>query len=142
MTQRELEVLEAEECFALLGRTRIGRLVYLDDLGPVAVPVNFALSGREVLFPVGGGAKQAAMTQPTLAFEVDHVDDDDQAGWSVIVRGAGQQIPLELVPEVLHRMDGRFPRPWAVGVHNVWLKITPTLVTGRRLGEQRTPPAV
>ncbi|HME77643.1 MAG TPA: pyridoxamine 5'-phosphate oxidase family protein, partial [Mycobacterium sp.] len=46
MTQRELEDLSPDECFRLLATARVGRLVYQDDLGPLAVPVNYAMAGH------------------------------------------------------------------------------------------------
>lgn len=136
MAQRALNVLTTDECLALLRKSRVGRLVYLDDLGPVAVPVNFALIDGDVVFRVSGGTNQAAMNQPSVAFEVDHIQDDERSGWSVIVRGKGQEVPLHEVPQLLRDSAGNFPAPWANGVHNVWLRITPEKVTGRRLGEE------
>jgi len=138
MTQRELEVLTVEECYALLKTAAVGRLVYQDVLGPVAVPVNFALAGRDVVFRVEGGAKRAAMEQPILAFEVDLVDSHQHAGWSVLLRGKGRELPVEEVPQLLRDLHGQFPRPWATGVHNVWLQLTPTVVTGRLLGAEHS----
>ena len=44
MPQRELEDLSPDECFRLLAAARVGRLVYQDDLGPLAVPVNYAMA--------------------------------------------------------------------------------------------------
>jgi len=79
MAQRALNVLTTDECLALLRRSRVGRLVYLDDVGPVAVPVNFALIDDDVVFRVSGGTKQAAMQQPSVAFEVDHIQDDERS---------------------------------------------------------------
>ncbi|HEX4868603.1 MAG TPA: pyridoxamine 5'-phosphate oxidase family protein [Acidimicrobiales bacterium] len=140
MTQRKLEELSPEECMALLGQCRVGRLVYQDDLGPAAVPVNYGLAGSDIVIRVEGGAKQAAMEQASLGFEVDHIDDDEHAGWSVLVRGSGHEVPRDLVPQLLHRVGERFPAPWASGVHNVWLQITPRVVTGRRLGPETTTP--
>ena len=137
MAQRELEEITADECLALLGTARIGRLVYSDELGPVAVPVNYAMSGDRIVIRVGGGAKRRAMEQPLLAFEVDHIDDAEQSGWSVIARGAGQEVPADHVPSLLHTLGRDFPAPWAFGVHNVWLMITPQILTGRRLGPRR-----
>jgi uncharacterized protein len=137
MTQRELDNLSPDECFRLLAAARVGRLVYHDDLGPLAVPVNYALAGRDIVFRVEGGAKQMAMQQPMLAFEVDHVDEDQQSGWSVLVRGVGAEVDMERVPALLRTMDRHFPKPWAVGIHNVWLQIVPHTVTGRRLGAER-----
>jgi nitroimidazol reductase NimA-like FMN-containing flavoprotein (pyridoxamine 5'-phosphate oxidase superfamily) len=138
MTQRELEHLSPDECFDLLAGARVGRLVYVDDLGPLAVPVNFALAGHDIVLRVEAGEKQAAMHQPMLAFEVDNVDADWEFGWSVLVRGTGTEVALERVPALLRAMDGHFPAPWAFGIHNVWLQIAPHSVTGRRLGKERS----
>jgi uncharacterized protein len=77
------------------------------------------------------------MQQPMLAFEVDHVDEDRESGWSVLVRGVGAEVDLELVPALLRAMEGHPPTPWAAGIHNVWLQIVPHTVTGRRLGAKQ-----
>ena len=137
MTQRVLEELSEAECFALLGGATVGRLVYLDDAGPVAVPVNYAMAGTDIVFRVEGGAKKAAVQQPVVAFEVDHIDEETSSGWSVLVRGTGREVTPGHVPSLLRGMDGRFPAPWAFGLHNVWLQITSTTVTGRRLAARR-----
>ncbi|MBX7431881.1 pyridoxamine 5'-phosphate oxidase family protein [Mycobacterium sp. Y57] len=140
MTQRELEDLSPDECLRLLTAAKVGRLVYQDDLGPLAVPVNYAIADKDIVLRVEGGAKRAAMQQPMLAFEVDHVDEEQKSGWSVLVRGVGAEVDPERVPALLRAMDGHFPTPWAVGIHNVWLKIVPHTVTGRRLGAERSSP--
>jgi uncharacterized protein len=138
MAQRDLEALSSDDCFDLLGRASVGRLVYVDEEGPVAVPVNYALAGREIVIRVEGGTKRAAMGQPILSFEVDDIDGEEQTGWSVIARGVGREVDIEDVPELLRQLGSHFPRPWAEGVHNVWLQITPQSVTGRRLGAQHS----
>ncbi len=135
MAQRKLETLAEEECFALLAEGRVGRLVYVDEFGPVAVPVNYAVSRRSVIIRVEGGAKLAAMQQPRVAFEVDDLDQDQRSGWSVIIRGAGRELPIEEVPALLRHMDGGPPTPWATGIHNTWLEIPAEMVTGRRFGD-------
>jgi len=139
MTQRQLETLNTAECMALLGQEHIGRLVYLDERGPVAEPVNYLVAGTDIVFRVEGGTKVRAMAQPLLAFEVDQVDEETRSGWSVIVRGTGSEVALPQVPDLIRRAEGQLPGPWAIGVHNVWLQITPTSVTGRRLGAVRLP---
>ena len=138
MTQRKLEELPADECYALLRTARVGRIVYDDGEGPVAEPVNFAVAGTDILFRIEGGTKREAMLQPRIAFEVDHVDDDLASGWSVIARGAGRVVPMEEVSGLLRRIEGPPPAPWAFGVHNVWLELRPVSVTGRRLGAVTT----
>jgi nitroimidazol reductase NimA-like FMN-containing flavoprotein (pyridoxamine 5'-phosphate oxidase superfamily) len=140
MTQRAFEELSEEECFKLLGQEQVGRFVYQDQIGPVAVPVNFALSGRNIVFRVEGGSKQLAMDQPVLAFEVDRLDEDERRGWSVIARGYGQEVAIDDVPELLRHIEGRPPSPWALGIHNVWLQLVTTSVTGRRLAGEWTSP--
>jgi hypothetical protein len=138
MAQRVLEELSPHECYALLGQARVGRLVYEDELGPVAVPVNYAMAGTDIVVRVEGGTKRLAMEQPTVAFEVDHVDEDERSGWSVIARGSGTEVEIRDVPALLRRIDGDPHVPWAVGIHNVWLQLTPHTLTGRRLGVSRT----
>ena len=137
MLQRQLEGLPPDECFRLLAAADVGRLVYQDDLGPLAVPVNYAMAGHDIVFRVERGAKQtAARQQQMLAFEVDHVDEDRHSGWSVLVRGVADEVDGERLPALLQTMEGHVPMPWAVGVRNVWLQLVPRTVTGRRLGAE------
>jgi hypothetical protein len=95
------------------------------------------MAGPELVIRVEGGTKRAAMGQPTLSFEVDLLDEQEHSGWSVIARGTGREVAIEDVPELLRRLEAHPPQPWAEGIHNVWLKITPQSVTGRRLGPLR-----
>jgi nitroimidazol reductase NimA-like FMN-containing flavoprotein (pyridoxamine 5'-phosphate oxidase superfamily) len=141
MPQRELTELTSDECYALLSSAQIGRLVYVDDLGPLAIPVNYCVAGSDIVFRAEGGAKAHAMRQPVLAFEVDAVDNDQHSGWSVLVRGPGEEVPATEVLDILRMMEGDFPRPWAFGVHNVWLRIRTRAITGRRLGAERSAPS-
>ena len=137
MAPRELEDLSRDECFRLLATADVGRLVYQDELGPLAVPVNYAMHGHDIVFRVERGAKQtAARQQPMLAFEVDHVDEDRHSGWSVLVRGVADEVKEERLPALLQTMEGHVPLPWACGVRNVWLQLVPHTVTGRRLGAE------
>ena len=142
MSQKEIEKLSRHECLELLRQKTVGRLVYHDDAGPVAEPVNYAIVGDTIVFRVEGGSKRQAMTLPVVAFEVDQLDVDHKGGWSVLARGAGQEVPLDDVAALLHelRQSGVDPPlPWASGVHNVWLRITINTVSGRRLGRESSP---
>ena len=55
MPQREIEDLTSTECFALLVEQVVGRIVFADDDGPGAVPVNYGVAGDEVVFRVDVG---------------------------------------------------------------------------------------
>ena len=103
------------------------------------MPVNYALAGHDIVFRVEDGAKRAAIQQPILAFEVDHVDEDQKSGWSVLVRGVGAEVDLERVPALLRAMDGHLPTPWATGIHNVWLQIGVAHRHRTATGAKRTP---
>jgi nitroimidazol reductase NimA-like FMN-containing flavoprotein (pyridoxamine 5'-phosphate oxidase superfamily) len=134
MKQRALDELSREECFVLLASGRVGRLVYVDERGPIAIPVNYALAETDIVFRVEKGTKRLALEQPLVAFEVDHIDEEAHAAWSVIVRGAAHEVEVDRVPELLRSMGGHPPAPWALGIHNSWVRVDASEVTGRRLG--------
>jgi len=133
MTQRVIEDLPEAQCFELIRQGGVGRFVYQESGGPAAVPVNFGLAGEQVVFRVEQRSHLRDMLQGPVAFEVDHTEPESGAGWSVLIRGTGEEVGMEQVPGLLHQMGSAFPHPWAEGVHNVWVAITARKVTGRRL---------
>lgn len=139
MSQRSLVELSREDCFGLLSRERVGRLAYCDAMGPVAIPVNFALAGEDIVVRVEPDNTALASDPVMVAFEADHVDDESESGWSVVVRGRIGTVAIDDVPALLHELRTGPPHPWAGGVHNVWLRIRPEVVTGRKLGEYSAP---
>lgn len=139
MSQRQVERLSEGECLALLGRSEVGRLVYHDGVGPAALPVNFAMVGGDILIRVSGGAMRQAVSQPTLGFEVDELVPDQRSAWSVLVRGGAEEVPQEQLPHLFRDEGAGSPSPWALGVHNVWIRLRPRVVTGRRLGAVGVP---
>jgi hypothetical protein len=71
-----------------------------------------------------------------LAFEIDHVDDESQVGWSVVARGRGW---AEVEPDQISRIREAWqPRPWASGNRNLYLRIRWESLTGRQLGADGT----
>ena len=71
-----------------------------------------------------------------VAFEVDHIDVESNSGWSVVVHGRAEDVT---------RFDGpgfrvRAGDPWT-GPKDALLRITPTSVTGRRVGAMTATPA-
>ncbi len=54
MTQRHLEQLSSEDCKQLLQEATIGRVVFLDSIGPGAIPVNYGLAGDTSSFGLNG----------------------------------------------------------------------------------------
>lgn len=136
VTRRALEDLSSDECFTLLGQETVGRLVYVDDLGPAAVPVDYALAGHGIVFRSEDGSKiRGVREKHDVAFEVDHIDKASRSGWSVLVRGTSEEVEFEHLHELLSQIDGYLPLPWKKGMHKIWVVITPKTVTGRRLAD-------
>ena len=136
MPKRALEDLSWDECFTLLGQETVGRVVYVDDLGPAAVPVNYAVSGHDIVIRSEEGSKVRGLRGHPVAFEVDHIDEASRSGWSVLVRGTSEEVEIDRVPELLRRIGGDgVPVPWKKGIHKIWVVITPKTVTGRRLAD-------
>lgn len=133
MTQRVIEDLSEAQCFELIREQTIGRFVFEDADGPAAVPVNYGVAGKEIVFRVEQRSHLRDMLARPVAFEADHTEPDSGAGWSVLIRGSGHEVAMERVPGLLQQMGKAFPHPWAEGIHNVWVSITARKVTGRRL---------
>src|SRR6478735_3814456 len=90
-----LDVIGADECFALLGTQEVGRLAVVDRDRPLIVPVNYALDGRTIVLRTHPGTVLSAAIGRSVAFEVDEVDRRERRGWSVLVVG----FPEELGPQ-------------------------------------------
>ncbi len=123
--------LTKDECFRLLAGQHLGRLVLVDDRGPIALPVNFVFDQHTVLFRTYEGTKlDVASRGARVAFEVDGVDEATRTGWSVLVRGEAAEVtdPVELA-----RVRALPLCPWAPGARGRFVRILPTLLTGRRI---------
>jgi nitroimidazol reductase NimA-like FMN-containing flavoprotein (pyridoxamine 5'-phosphate oxidase superfamily) len=127
-----LEELDEQQCTALIEPGGIGRIVFVTERGPVAQPVNFAAIGRDVVFRTGTDAAMlSAMATSPVSFEVDHLDDALSEGWSVLVTGRG-----EVVDSELDDVRSLNIAPWAGGEHEVFVRIRPGQITGRRIRKQ------
>lgn len=131
-----LEVLTRVECMQLLGSERVGRLGLSMHALPVVLPVNFALCEGSIIVCTGPGTKlDAALSGSVVAFEVDHLDEIAETGWSVLVRGMASVVTD---PAELDRARSLGLRPWAGGIKDAFVHIATEIVSGRRL---RSPEA-
>jgi len=125
-----LQELSRQECFELLAEKVVGRVAYVNDDGPVVLPVNYVVDQETVLFRTSAEGPLAAHVQEgTVAFQVDEADEVTESGWSVLLRG---------VAALEHRTGttpSNYPRPspWVQGSRNLVVRISPHVVTGRRL---------
>jgi hypothetical protein len=130
-----LQHLSRDECMRLMGSVPIGRIVYTRQALPAVELVNFALVGGDIVIRTDAGGKLAAATRgAVVAFEADSVDDAGRTGWSVTVVGQARAVTdgaeirhLEQIPLT----------PWAPGQRDHFIRISPVIVNGRRIGADR-----
>ena len=129
----DLHELGPSECRARLGEHQLGRLVVVAPDGPHIIPVNYALVDETIVFRTSPFTL-VAMHAPnaSVAFEVDHLDQLTRTGWSVLVRGRTSRV-LDR-DQISHIRRIWEPVPWADGTRNLYIRLTPTQVTGRRIG--------
>jgi len=132
-----LQQLSREDCFALLAGQHLGRLVLVDDQGPLALPVTFVLDHFTVVFRTDEGTKLDAVRRGgRIAFEVDGVDEDTRTGWSVLLRGEATEIDD---PSELARVRRLPLYPWAPGPRTHYVRILTRALTGRRIALPEDP---
>lgn len=123
--------LTRSDCFEFLARHDLGRLAFVDNLGPIVVPVNYVLDRHMLIIRTDAGAKlDAAHRGVKVAFEIDGTDATGMTGWSVLVRGEAVAVsdPVELA-----RLKELPVRPLAPGSKCHYIRVMPAVVTGRRI---------
>jgi nitroimidazol reductase NimA-like FMN-containing flavoprotein (pyridoxamine 5'-phosphate oxidase superfamily) len=130
-----VESVDTAECLTLIADGGIGRIVFRDDRGPVALPVNFRLLDGDVAILVERHSSLATgAVGNEVAFEVDRIDNALSEGWSVLMTGT-YRVTTE--PEAVEAARSGGLRPWAGGLHDALVTISARQITGRRI---RRPP--
>jgi uncharacterized protein len=128
----DLEVLTEHECFQLLPKVPVGRIVFVDRALPAIQPVNFAVHHRSVIIRTGTRSRLAiAAARTVVAFEIDEFGQDSvRTGWSVVAVGTASQVtdPTEL--DAVRQLG---LQPWAGSVKEFYLRVDIELISGRRL---------
>jgi uncharacterized protein len=126
-----LEQLPKQECLRLLVTVTIGRISYTRQALPAVEPVNFALDDGMIVIRTDPGGKLAAATRrAVVAFQADDLDPVRRSGWSVTVVGHCAEVTDA---GEIARLDKLGLESWAPGTRNHFIRIEPTIVTGRRL---------
>jgi nitroimidazol reductase NimA-like FMN-containing flavoprotein (pyridoxamine 5'-phosphate oxidase superfamily) len=126
-----LQTLTAAECHDLLSPGGVGRVAFTAADGPVVLPVNYAMAGQTVIFRTAPDTLLAGYLDGPAGFEVDRVDETLSQGWSVLVTGRAVRVTSEA--EVRHLEQHASVRPWAGGARDVYVRIIPRKITGRRI---------
>jgi uncharacterized protein len=126
-----LEQLSRGECMRLIGSVPVGRIVYTRQALPAVELVNFELDHGDIVIRTDAGGKLAAATRgAVVAFEADSVDVDGHAGWSVTIVGQSRAVTDAAEIRLLEQTA---LEPWAPGKHDHFIRISPSIVNGRRI---------
>lgn len=127
----EFTELSRTECGDLLSTHGVGRLALSTDQGPIIVPVNYSVVDGTIVFRTARGTTPSQADGCRVAFEVDRIDDVFSQGWSVLVRGHARLVTD--LGERLRIADQSHSTPWTGGRRDLWMRIEPSAVTGRRI---------
>jgi uncharacterized protein len=133
---RAIEEISEEECLDLLGRNNLGRIAIVVSKQPLIFPVNYAMSGRIVVFLTSTGTKLFHGPEAKVAFEIDGYEPSTGVGWSVVVQGVAHDA-TDLYDDVSWAARAVSPEPLAPGSRPYRMAIEPTRITGRRFRSQR-----
>lgn len=128
--------LSQADCWARVRGEAFGRLAVVGPDGPLIYPVNAMVDHGSVVFRTAGGAKVDAMrNDPRVAFEVDGYDPDTRVAWSVLLSGSASEVHAYEDAVIVAELG---VTPWQVGTKPIYIRITPTTVTGREFERPAT----
>jgi len=126
-----LQTLSPVECLDLLEPGGVGRVAFYSAGEIMILPVNFAMTRKSIVFRTAPDTLLALHADAKVSFEADLLDDALHAGWSVLVHGHAHKVTDER--DVKHLEDRTHLEPWAAGARDVYVRIAPTRITGRRI---------
>ena len=126
-----LEILSPEQCHDLLRRGTVGRVAVTVAALPAIFPVNYAVLDDRIVLLTGEGTKlRAALERAVVAFQIDHIDEVNASGWSVMAVGLAEEMTD---PDEIREASLLGLHPFAAGERSHFVKIRPEFVSGRRI---------
>ena len=123
--------LSETDCKELLAQHTAGRIGFMAGDGPQILPVTYQYRNGSVIFRTSPYGPLAGLVRRTsVAFEIDSIDEQDKSGWSVLVLGFAQALAHD---HLLTSACETGPVPWADGVRNLFIEITPRKISGRSI---------
>lgn len=123
--------MSAKECRERIGGGGVGRIAWCANGRPRIFPVNFTMVGVDIVVRTAPYSELGRdVAGQVVAFEVDEIDAAAHRGWSVVVEAEATVVddPDEVIE--LRRLG---PQPWAVGQRNLFVRLRPRVLTGRRV---------
>ena len=137
MADRVIEELDEAESLRLIAAGGIGRIAYASRFGPAVLPVNYKWHDGAIVFRT---ARHSALDEDLqtgiaggeymVAFEIDELDFPGRQGWSVLIQGPAHHVEAEAERQAAAAAG---VEPWAGGERELFLRIVPHRVTGRRI---------
>ena len=134
-----LEELDEAECLRLVASGGIGRIGYSGRYGPTVIPVNYQLYEGTVVFRTAQDSATdedlrtgIANAEYKVAFEIDDFDTAARTGWSVLIQGSAHHVESE---DERASVTGAGVEPWPGGDRELFLRVIPSRITGRRVSQ-------
>ena len=132
-----VEPLDEAECLRLISAGGVGRIGYIGRFGPTVLPVNYALYEGTIVFrtgqhsPLGEDLRTGIEhAESKVAFEIDETSAATREGWSVLVQGSAHLVDSEAERASI---VGLGVEPWAGGEKELFVRVIPSRITGRRI---------
>jgi nitroimidazol reductase NimA-like FMN-containing flavoprotein (pyridoxamine 5'-phosphate oxidase superfamily) len=113
-----VELLDEAECRRLIGAGGVGRIGYTGRFGPTILPINYALHEGTILFRTG--------QHSSLGEDL-----------SILIQGAAHLVDSEAERASIVQSG---VEPWAGGEKELFVRVLPSRITGRRI-RRAGPPA-
>ncbi|WP_329567739.1 helix-turn-helix domain-containing protein [Streptomyces sp. NBC_01361] len=131
----ELTELSVEECWTRLSTHGVGRVAINGPAGPFIVPLNYSVVDGTIAYRTAPDATPATAVGTHVAFEVDHIDEALSQGWSVLLQGQARAVSDA---DTVRRLNAlAYSDPWAGGERDMWIRIDPDSISGRRIVVRR-----
>jgi len=137
MSDRTITELDQAECLQLIAHGGIGRIAYQSRFGPAVLPVNYQWHDDVIVFRTARHSPLDEDLQTGIAggdykvaFEIDDINLTERTGWSVLIQGPAHHVNSEAERESALRAG---VEPWAGGERELFVRIVPSRITGRRI---------
>ncbi len=137
MADRVIEELDEAESLRLISAGGIGRIAYASRFGPAVLPVNYKWHDGAIVFRTArhGPLDEDLQTgiaggDYKVAFEIDELDVPGRQGWSVLIQGPAHHVEGEAERKAAEQAG---IEPWPSGERELFLRIVPQRITGRRI---------
>ncbi|MGV0427774.1 pyridoxamine 5'-phosphate oxidase family protein [Corynebacterium pyruviciproducens] len=127
MSDSPITVLPEDDAIDKLQTNDFGRIGIRHEDDVDIIPINYVTEGTTIYFRTAEGNKLSTiMSNPRVAFEIDHVDVN--TAWSVLVKGTATRITST---EEENHAESLGLEPWVPTLKYNWVKIEPDTIEGR-----------